>query len=59
MQPAVAAAEIEQGVEADVKARLHHASDEDVMIAAVVHRVALAFEHAQRFGEDRGAALPA
>src|SRR5438309_5971862 len=59
VQPPIAPAEIEQRIEAGVEARLHHLSDQDVMVAAVVYREALAFEHAQRILEDRCAGLAA
>src|SRR5690348_7619262 len=59
MQPAIAAAEIEQRIEAGVEARLDHFADQHVMVAAVVYGVTLAFEHAERFPEDRRARLSA
>src|SRR6476469_10027112 len=52
VQTAVAAAEIKQRVETGVEARLHHLTDQDVMVAAVIDRVILAFEYAQRLLED-------
>ena len=53
VQPAVAAAEEQQRVEARVEARLHHPPDEDVVIAPVIDGKTLAFEYAERFLEDR------
>src|SRR5207253_7392164 len=59
VQPAIAPAEKKQRIEAGVEARLHHLSVQDVMVAAVIDREALAFEHAQRILEDRRAGLAA
>ena len=53
MQPAVAAAEIEQGIEAGVERRLGHAAEQDMMVAALVHRMGFALEYAQRLLQYR------
>jgi hypothetical protein len=58
VQPPVAAAEVEQGVQARIEACLDDLSDKDVMVAAVIDCVPLAFEHAERIFEDRRAGLP-
>jgi hypothetical protein len=47
VEPPVPSAEIEQRVEVGVEARFHDPPDKDVMIAAVVHGITLAFEHAE------------
>src|SRR3546814_988283 len=49
---AISAAEIEQGVAARVEDRFQHAPDKDEMIAARMHRLAHAFEAAQRPVQD-------
>src|SRR4029078_8484951 len=59
MQPSVPSAKIEQRVEAGIEARLDHAPNQDVMVAAVINREALALEHPERFLEDRGARFAA
>src|SRR6478672_4018934 len=59
VQPAVPAAEIEQGIEPRVEACLHHLADQDMVVAPVVHGMAPAFEHAERLFEDRRARLAA
>src|ERR671912_1714272 len=57
VKPAVSAAEVEQGVELGVEARLHNAPHQDVMVSAIVDCVSLAFEHAERFLKDRRSGL--
>src|SRR5690349_12313512 len=54
VQPAVTAAEEQQRVHAGVEAGLNHPPDQDVMVPAIMHGVALALEYAQRILEDRG-----
>src|SRR3546814_11051332 len=52
MELAIFAAEIEQGVAARFEDRFQHAPDKDEMIAARMHRLARAFEAAQRPVQD-------
>lgn len=59
MEPAVAAAEIEQGIDRGVEARLDHLPHQYVVVAPIIDRVALALEYAQRFAENWSAALAA
>src|SRR6185437_9589289 len=52
---AVFAAEIYERIAFFLTIEPHHASDEDRVIAAFMHRMAFAFEHRKRIGERRRA----
>ena len=59
MQPAVSSPEEQQRIEARIEARLDHLADEDVVVAAIVNRMAFTFEHTDRILQDRSAGLAA
>src|SRR5438270_12509551 len=57
VQPPVPPAKEQQRIYGHVEARFDHLPDKDVMVAAVMHCMAFAFEHPERILEDRRACL--
>ena len=55
MQPPIGSAEIKQRVEPRLEPRAFDLADQDPVIAAVVNRMAGAFEHRQRIEQQRSA----